>query len=74
MKLAHVMWNLFCFRTLSVQYVAHGATIASRMMSDNKDHLGQNDRKDSHYNLIQSNGSTNIDLMPITVFNHIVRN
>ena len=68
------MWNLFCIRTLSVQYVAHGATIASRMMSDNKDHLGQNDRKDSHYNLIQSNGSTNIDLMPIAVFNRIVLN
>ncbi len=44
------------------------------MTSDNKDHLGQNDRKDSHYNLILSNGSADKDLMPIRVFNHIVSN
>ena len=44
------------------------------MMSNNKDHLVQNDRKDSHYNLIPSNGLADLDLMPIRVFNHIVRN
>jgi hypothetical protein len=44
------------------------------MMSDNKDHLGQNDHKDSHYNLIQLNGSVDLDLMPIRVFNRIVYN
>ena len=38
------------------------------MTSDNKDHLGQNDRKDSYYNLIQSNWLTDLDLMPIRVF------
>ena len=47
---------------------------ATRMSSDNKDHLGQNDHKDSHYNLILYNGSADLDLMPIKVFNHIVRN
>ena len=47
---------------------------ATRMTSDNKDHLGRNDRKDSQYNLIQSNGSEDLDLMPIRVFNCIVRN
>jgi hypothetical protein len=47
---------------------------ATRMMSDNKDHLGRNDRKDSHYNLITSDGSADLDLMPIRVFNRIVRN
>ncbi len=46
----------------------------TRMTSDNKDHLGINDRKDSHYNLIQSDGLADIDLMPIRVFNRIVRN
>ena len=44
------------------------------MMSDNKDHLGQNDHKNSHYNLIQFNGSVDLDLMPIIVFNCIVYN
>jgi hypothetical protein len=44
------------------------------MTSDNNDHLGRNDRKDSRYNLILSNGSANLDLMPIRVFNCIVRN
>ena len=44
------------------------------MSSDNKDHLGQNDRKDSHYNLMLSNGLADLDLMPIRVFNRIVRN
>jgi hypothetical protein len=39
-----------------------------------KDHLGRNDRKDSHYNLITSDGSADLDLMPIRVFNRIVRN
>ncbi len=42
------------------------------MASDNKDHLGRNDRKDSHYNLILSNGSADLDLMPIRVLNRIV--
>ena len=37
------------------------------MMSDSKDHLGQNDHKDSHYNLIQCNGLADLDLMPISV-------
>ena len=36
-------------------------------MSDNKDHLGRNDRKDSHCNLIQTDGSADLDLMPIRV-------
>jgi len=46
------------------------------MMSDNKDkdHLGQNDCNDSHYNLIHSNGLVDLDLMPIRVFNHILLN
>ena len=35
------------------------------MTSDNKDHLGQNNRKDSHYNLITSDGLADLDLMPI---------
>ncbi len=52
----------------------YGAFFATRMTSDNKDHLGQNDRKDSHYNLIQSNGLADLDLMPIRVFNRIVCN
>jgi hypothetical protein len=39
------------------------------MTSDNKDHFGRNDRKDSHYNLIQSSGLADLDLMPIRVFN-----
>ena len=47
---------------------------ATGMMSDNKDHVGRNDRKDSHYNLIQSYGSADLDLMPIREFNHIVHN
>ncbi len=41
---------------------------------DNNDHLGRNDCKDSHYKLIQSNGSADLDLMPIRVFHRIVRN
>ncbi len=44
------------------------------MMSDNKDLLGHIDCKDSHYNLIQSNASADLDLMPIRVFNHILHN
>ena len=44
------------------------------MMSDNKDHLGRNDHKDSNYNLIQSNGLADLDQIPTTVFNRIVRN
>ncbi len=43
-------------------------------MSDRKDHLGRNDRKDSHYNLIQCGGSADLDLMLIRVFNRIVHN
>jgi len=46
----------------------------TRMMSDKKHHFGRNDRKDSHYNLIQSNGLADLELMPIRVFNHIVHN
>jgi hypothetical protein len=46
----------------------------TRMTSDNKDHIGRYDRKDSHYTLIQSNGLTDLYLMPIRVFNCIVRN
>ena len=30
---------------------------------------GRNDHKDSHYYLIQYNGSADLDLMPIRVFN-----
>ena len=41
-----------------------------RIKSDNKDLLGQNDSKGSHYNLILSNGLANLDLMPIRVFNN----
>ena len=37
------------------------------MMSDNKDHLGQNQCKDSHYNLLKSNWLAVLDLMPIRV-------
>jgi hypothetical protein len=44
------------------------------MASDNKDHLGQNDRKESHYNLKQYKGLVDLDLIPITVFNRIVCN
>ena len=53
---------------------AYGAIFTTRMWLDNKDHLGRNDRKDSHYNLILSNGLADLDLMPIRVFNRIVRN
>ncbi len=42
------------------------------MTSGNKNYLGQNDRKDSHYNL--SNGLADLDLMHIRVFNRIMRN
>jgi hypothetical protein len=41
------------------------------MMLDNKDHLGWNDSKDSHYNLKQSNGLVDLDLMPNRVFNQL---
>jgi hypothetical protein len=44
---------------------------ATWMAPDNKDHLGRNDRKDNHYNLIQSNWLTDLDLMPIRVFNSL---
>ena len=74
MKFAHCHVNLFCFRTLSVRQVTYGAIFATRISSHNKDHLGRNDRKDSHYNLITSDGSADLDLMPIRVFNRIVRN
>jgi len=57
-----------------VHKVAYGAIFTTRMTSDNKDHLGRNDRKDSHYNLIQSDGLADLDLMPIRVFNRIMRN
>ena len=60
-------------RTLSVRMVAYGAIFTTSMTSDNKDHLGRNDRKDSHCNLIQSNRLADLDLMPIRVFNRIVR-
>ncbi len=59
---------------LSLRYVAYGTIFATGMTSDNKDHLGRNDRKDSHYNLIRSNGLADLDLMPVGVFNRIVRN
>ncbi len=52
-----------------VRQVAHSAIFATGMTSDNED-----ERKDSHYNLIQSNGSADLDLMPIRVFKRIVRN
>ncbi len=42
------------------------------MTSVNKDHVGQNGRKDSYYNLIQANGLADLDLIPIRVFNRIV--
>jgi len=41
---------------------------AIQITLDDKDHLGRNDRKDSHYNLIQSNGSADLVLMPIRVW------
>ncbi len=31
--------------------MVYGAIFATRMTSDNKDHMGRNDRKASHYNL-----------------------
>jgi hypothetical protein len=53
----------------------YGAIFATLMTLDNKDHLGRNDRKDSHYNLIQSNGSVDLlDLMPIRVIKRCVHN
>ena len=61
------------FQTAEFALGSLGAIFATRMMPDNKDHLGRNDREDSHCNLIQSNGSANLDLiMHIRVFNRIV--
>ncbi len=48
------------------------AQFATRMTLDNKDHLCRNDRKEINYNLIQSYGSADLDLMHIRVFNRIV--
>jgi hypothetical protein len=39
----------------------------ARMTSNNKDHFGRNDRKVSHYNLIQSSGLADLDKMPINL-------
>ena len=59
---------------MSLRQVAYDTIFATQMTLDDKDHLGQNDCKDSHYNLIQSNGSADLVLMPIRVFSLIVRN
>ena len=54
-------WKSF----ISHDICSYGAIFDTWMTSDDKDHLVWNDRKDSHYNLMQSNGSADLDLMPI---------
>ena len=50
-----------------------GGGILTRMMSDNKDHLGRKPQEQSLQS-DQSNGLADLDLMPIAVFNIIMRN